>query len=356
MTVEIAARLYRDVVSPLVLGGTLRPGRAIGGAAALTLFESASAVDDDLRSRTDLGRARVARKWVTIDVLPEASRDDWALFAAAHDWLAAASPELASVLAPRASDRLVAMVESVLEHVKPPRHTRDALSRHTFFARLFEIERKDVRVSFWAGSRVYLGTKPPERLMLWPELRKVRTTIEARPLVSLPEFGGHVDKDRWMAACIGLLRRTPLTDLATLARDAPQFEWSAETLGLVATRAGRTLAARILRAENETAVLTSLGRATRALVERGSFRSASVAAELLCELALSLALGTTPGEWSRLAAEADRSRDLFFGLAFGAMAASARKDPILALHDAATVRARLAPIAESEDAQRLLGR
>jgi hypothetical protein len=353
VTAQLAARLYRDVVSPLVLGGALRPGRPIGGAASVALGHASTAVDSDLRSRTDLGRTRLVRRLGAIDRLPEATDDDWTLFAAFHDWLAAASPALPSALSPRAADRLLELVEGTLDHVAAPRDAHAALSRHSFFARLFEIERTDVKVSFWAGSRRYLGTTPPERLVAWPELRRVRTEHEIRPLTSLAEHGARVEASRWLAALTRLLSRSPLTDLAWVERERPPFEWTPATLGLVATHAGKLLAVRAAEERSALAAITALGRATRTLVDRSQWKSVAIATDMLAELVLGLALAATPGEWSRILAEGDRSRDLFVALAFGASGASARADPKLAPDDRHLADARLGPLVRSEEARKL---
>lgn len=356
MTAELALRVHRDVVAPLVLGGPLRPGRPLGGAAALTLGDYAAAVDVDLRSRVDLARTRVARRLSAIDLLPDASKDDWTLFGALHDWLAAASPELASVLSPRAGDRVLDLVEGALERTAGPRDALAALSRHTFFARLFEITRTDVRVSFWAGSREFLGTKPPARLLVWKDVRRVRVAEDARPLMSLPDHGARVDGDRWVAVGRRILALSPLTDLATLTRSAPAFVWSPETLGLVETHAGLVLALRAARpSESGRDVLAVLGREAERMIAARAYRSLRAATAFGREMVLSLARESTPGEWSRLAADAEHSSHIFAALALGALATLGGDPLALADADAELVRARLSPIARSDAARALLG-
>lgn len=147
MSAPVAARVYRDIVSPLVLGGVVRPGRPLGGDAIARLFLQADAVDADLRSRTDLGRVQVARSLVPIDLVPEASAGDWCLFGCVDHWLAAASPELTTIYPRRPSERLLEMMAAALALVAPPKDVLAALSRHTYLSRLFELHRKDVRVS-----------------------------------------------------------------------------------------------------------------------------------------------------------------------------------------------------------------
>lgn len=355
MTAELAARLYRDVISPLVLGGALRPGHAIGGAAAIDLAAYAGAVDADLRSRTDLGRMQVARTLTALDHVAEASPADWILFAVLHDWLAAANPEMDSLLSRNAANRLVELASSTIEHVTFPENAAAALTRHTFLSRLFAVERKDTRVSFWVGSRTFLGAEPPERLLLWPKLRRVRADSERRPLASLVEHGAHVDRGAWLALFTRILRASPLTDVATATRTSPAFDWSPATLGLVRSHAGRTLATRALRLENhDVDAIRVFGRATQSLIERAHWSGTSIAAEFLAEIVLRLALSASPGEWSRLASEAERTRELFVGLAVGGLTAAQQADSILTRDDASFARARLAPLVQSNEAKKLL--
>lgn len=354
MNAPVAARVYRDIVSPLVLGGVVRPGRPLGGDAIARLFLQADAVDADLRSRTDLGRVQVARSLVPIDLLPEASAGDWCLFGCVHDWLAAASPELTTLYPRRPAERLLEMMAAALALVAPPKDVLAALSRHTYLSRLFELHRKDVRVSFWAGSRVFLGTKPPERLFAWPSVRRVTSETFERELAALPEHGGHVDKERWLELLEQMLRSSPLTDLATLTRGAPDFKWSRESLGLASTEFGRRLVVRSLRAQRTDAVLRAVGRATRLLLLGEAFRAVAVAVDVLQDLLLAYAVDASPHDWQVLVADAGRSKDLFFGLALGSLAAEEAASKGLSSHDAEVALARLLPIARSEEARALI--
>jgi hypothetical protein len=349
-----AARLYADVIAPLVLGGQVRTGRPIGGELAVVLADHASAVDVDLRSRTNLGRARIARALLAIDILPEASATDWILLACVHDWLTAASPELPSVLSPRAGDRVLDLTAGTLNYVAVPANAHEALSRHTYLARLLELERKDVRVSFWAGSRLFLGAKPPPRLLAWPDVRRVRTETLPRALATLADHGGKVDKERWRALLDRILRLSPLTDIATMARETPTFGWTAESLGLVATHAGRTLALRALAGIDDESLLTTLGRSSRLLLSGEAWRALGLVMELLGEIVLRIALQSSVGVWSRLAAGAEHSRDLFVGITLGALAAAKTAETSLAATDRQVALTRLLPIARSPEAQNLL--
>ncbi len=67
---ERAENLAVHVMGPLLVGGTVRPQRPFGAKLASTLGEGRQIVDNDLRSRVDFARLRVARSGVAVDVVP----------------------------------------------------------------------------------------------------------------------------------------------------------------------------------------------------------------------------------------------------------------------------------------------
>jgi len=266
----VAERLFLDFMAPLVLGGAMTPGRPIGGRAILELGVERKAADIDRHAHVQLARIRVARALCPIDHLEPAAPAEWALSACLHDLVQSAHPGLKGLFSGDAPDKLVAMVEEALGRIGAPATVHDALSRHTWFSRIFEIERTDTTVSNWlsrlTGVDVFLGEAPPPRLLAWPERRRVRVEKTPRTLTELSVFGGHVDRSKFLQTLARFLSKSPLTDLATLDRSDPPFQWSAETLGLIATRPGRTLALRALRDLPEAVVSAALGRATRAIL------------------------------------------------------------------------------------------
>jgi hypothetical protein len=285
----IAERLFVDFVAPLIIGGPMEPGRPIGGKAALLIGDDRPLGDIDKVSHVQLARVRVARRLVPVDRFLSLRAAEWAILACLHDLVQAAHPELKGVLRPRAPLRLLDIVDLTLEKVPSPSSVMDALSRHTLLSRMFEITRTDTVVSWWVGSSTFLGTDPPGRLMAWPEFRRVSTVKTPRPLMDLAANGGGVSPERFELSVRALLGRTPLTDLATCTRAAPRFTWTGDTLALVASRAGKTLVARALRASNADAVDDALGRATRVLLVNQAWKSAAVALDLLGERALAAA-------------------------------------------------------------------
>jgi len=285
----IALRLFQGVMAPLVLGGSLRPGRAIGTATARALGSVASMppVDPETIARVQRARVRRARLLVPIDDLGPPSAAEWVLAGALHDLLQSMNPQLATFRR-GAAGRLVALARRTVDSVGAPRSVRETVSRHAWFARLLEVTRTDTTVSWWSERRVFLGVDPPPRLQAWPGLRRVRVTRSSRRLLELAPLA--IDRELAVDVLGRFLARTPLTDLATCTRTEPAFTWASATLALVATRAGRTIGMRALARLPDGEVDAALGRATRdALVKNR--HAASPALELLAERAIAEALG-----------------------------------------------------------------
>jgi hypothetical protein len=297
----IAQALFEGVMAPLVLGGPVRPGHAIGARVALALGDGErTGTDPDLETDVQLARIRRGRRLVPIDKLATATHAEWALAAALHDLLQAANPTFDTALRRSAAVRILALAREAIERVPEPANVLEALSRHTWFARVLDVARTDTTVSWWTGSRTYLGVEAPRRLRAWPELRRVQVVATPHPLLELRPLA--VDRTRLTDAVARLLTRTPLTELATCTREAPPFVWGEAALALVATRPGRTLALRVLARLPSEAVDDALGRATRELLATRR-ASAAPAVTLLAEMALARAAGhvaRTEGSASRL--------------------------------------------------------
>jgi hypothetical protein len=280
----IVERVFVSVMAPLVLGGVVEPGHPIGARAALGLMAiEPRPIDLDLVSRVDLARTAVARRLVPIDLAPETDGATFALGAALHDLLQVAHP---GWVRHASAGRLLDLVVATLDRVPPPRTAREALLRHTWLSRVLAITRKDSAVSWWTGSREFRGHEPPARLMAWPGVRRVHVQREERAVTELLAHGGVVElTERWRAALATFLHTTPLTDLATCAREVPAFRWSRASLALAAAPVTRTLALRALALGPESEVDAALDRATRALTDASRTAEASAAATLLAERA-----------------------------------------------------------------------
>jgi hypothetical protein len=282
----IANRVFETFLAPLVLGGEVRPGRPLGARAALAIGAEPTLTNIDLVAHVELARTRVARRLVPIDRVEKPTAEEWALGCALHDLVQAAHPGFDATFRRSGPRRLLGLVEATLERVSSPRSVGEGLSRHTWFSRLFQLERIDTKVSWWVGSGTFLGESPPTRLTAWPELRRVHVEKTPRTIMDLPAAGAAIDAAGYAEYVSSFLVKTPLTDLAHCHRPSPPFGWSAETLGFVATPPGRALAMRALADAPSSAVDASLGRATRALALRKDFKLICVALDLLAERAL----------------------------------------------------------------------
>jgi hypothetical protein len=289
----VAQRLYEGVMAPLAMGGELRPGHGIGARAALALGRERVPADPELAGRVQAARVRNARRLAPLDRLDAPTEAEWALCAAVHDLLQAANPTFDAPLRRAAATRILSLAVQTIDRVPPPATVRDALSRHTWLARVLDVARTDTTVSWWVGSRPFVGFEPPPRVQSWPDLRRVQVVATPRPLVELAPLA--FDRTMLIEAAARLLARTPLTEIATCTRAAPAFVWGPASLALIATHAGRTLALRALARLPSLAVDAALGRATREIALRRPPAAIGPALVLLAERALADAQSRAPG-------------------------------------------------------------
>jgi hypothetical protein len=293
--------LYVRVLAPLVLGGTVVPGHALGARVAWSLGQTGAPTDALLVERVQSVRLRRARTLAPVDTVPAIDEADWVLGAALHDVLQAMNPTFDSPLRRYAAARILDIAQASLTRVQPPARPGAALARHTWFARLFDLKRTDTLVSYWLGSRRYLGCDPPRRVQAWPELRRVNIVRERRELLELAPLA--VDRDTVALALSTLLARSPLSDVATCTRTLPRFSWSDETLALLDTGAGLRLALRALDRLPRLPADAALGRATRDLLEGPRRDRAGRVISLLAERALASVM--SPADTSPATARGD---------------------------------------------------
>jgi hypothetical protein len=318
----LCERLFTTFLAPLVLGGEMVPGKAFGGKHALEIGARTPS-DVTTLSATTLARVRVARKIAPVDLFePAPSGDEWALAAVLHDLVQSTHPGFDATFRRSGPARLLAVIDKTLERIPSPLTAGDALSRHTWFSRMFDLARSDVEVRWWTGKETFLGTEPPARLLAWPELRRVQQITTPRPLMDLPTCGASVDLNRFSMAVQGVLAKTPLTDFATLARDTPAFAWTHENLTLLSTHAGHTMVLRALALLPDRAVDAALGRATRALMEGRALRAAMVALDVLRDRALRSAEARLSSDAPDPLAAGPESNDAAFAVSAGALVAS----------------------------------
>ena len=283
----IAERLFAGVMAPLVLGGAIRPGHAIGARAALALGEGRLPADRELCARVGAARLHRARRLVPVDAVPDPAAAEWALAAALNDILQSANPEFDRSLRRRAASRILELAAAAVDRVPPPATLAEAIARHTWLARVPQVTRTDTSVRWWTGRAEFLGVEPPPRLQAWPQLRRVEVVRTPVPVLELSPLA--VDRARLTETVAALLTRTPLTDLATCTRDAPAFVWHSPALNLVSTAPGRTLAMRALARLAPAEADAALGRATRSLLSAGLRHVANPALSLLAERAVAAA-------------------------------------------------------------------
>jgi len=341
-----ARRLYERFMAPLVIGGDMTPGPAVGARAALLLDGGTAAVDPDVRSQVDVARVRVARRLVPVDTVPDPSPADWALGAALHDLIHALHPELDGVLHRSAPDRLLDFAEQVIDRVEAASSLEDVLSRHTFFARTFEIQRTDTVVSWWSGSRTFVGAAPPPRLVAWPDLRRVHTDLTTVPLAELPNALHAGRRERFHRLLGRWLEKAPLTDLATCDRAVSPFRWTGAALGLFATPGGRVLGLRALGLGRTILVDAALGHASALHVKAAAWADVGRIADVLADRALAIASSEVSA--ASEASDRDVSDDAHYARVLGATAAIERVDATAASAAAARgITARLMPLVQS---------
>lgn len=255
-------QLATDIVAPLVLGGKLTLARPFG-ATALTVGQNERLLDPNLRSSLDVARVRQARLLAPVDVLPELTSAEWSIAAVLNDVLQVTNHHLGGAFTKSRYGELIKSILNVCSQITPSRDIGEALARHTTFARVMEIVRTDTTVGWWTGSARFRGEEPPARLLAWRNWRRVRIDSDRVPL---PQMAREVAPESdFLQALSAWLHLTPLTDIATMTREAPKFVWSASTIALIAVPAGRTLVHRALTRANVDIVSTTLTQARSTL-------------------------------------------------------------------------------------------
>lgn len=291
---EIVDAIVTRVLVPAVTGGALvieRPfGRARAFAAAevvggFEISQELATLDREIGARAlDRGEdalLRRIRRLAGIDPQAMGRRLDGGVVALAalfHDLVAAFHPDLGGVLRRDAPHRLLDATARALADVPPPSTVRAALLRHAWLGGLplFSLARVDVR--WWVGGASFVGRTPPKRLLLWPDVRRVRRDERTVGLLRLPElFGDREDlavlTELHARATASFLAATPLTDLALAGRIAPPFTWTDTLAKLVASPTGARLARRAIASGEEggrfarEVVTQAAGDAARAFLD-----------------------------------------------------------------------------------------
>lgn len=238
---ELAERLVRQLMLPLLRGGELHLVEPVGEARALELADSLPGTRL-FEEVLDL-RLRAARRWAPVDDLGDISGADWLLVAALNDLLQLAHPDLTRGVRSSSNRRKLAhLVSRSIERAAAPHRVNEALARHALFSRVGQLCRHDTRVRWWTGHETFVGVAPPTRLLAWPQLRRVRQHVERVNLPDLPpapdeSFRGLLN--RWLST-------SPLTRLGLLGTPGFAFDWVGSVLSLTRDPSGRDLALRVV--------------------------------------------------------------------------------------------------------------
>jgi hypothetical protein len=251
---ELGQSLSERLLCPLLRGEEVRLVEPVGEARAVALGKSLPGTR--MFEELEALRLAAARRWAPVDDLGDISADEWLLVAALNDLLQLTNPNLVRGIRSRKNQqRLGRLVGRLIERAGAPSTVGAALSRHALFSRVIELSRLDTEVRWWTGSDRFVGNAPPERLLAWPELRKVRRTTEHVRLADMAPLAFleyEALLERWLAA-------TPLTTLGTAQQSGVPFSWTGSLLTLTSVPLGRRLALRVLLASHDVArALTDL--------------------------------------------------------------------------------------------------
>lgn len=268
MREELGYQLVERLLLPLMRGGEVRLLPPLGGARARECSSMSCSPDQEEAIRRF--KLAAARRIYPVDDVGCLEPSDWLLLSALNDTLQLTHPDLSRG---RYRSRLFELTAEVIRQAGEPKTPLQALSRHALFARLLELSRRDQHVSWWAGSRSFVGRRPPRRLLLWRTLRRVRVRSDEVRIAGVTSDPFQALLDDWLAA-------TPLTRLLG-ATAVARFSWSESTLRLVSEPHGRSLALRaILLSEQAHALRVALDSA----VPKGDRGAAEVAGAFAAEL------------------------------------------------------------------------
>ena len=279
--VQLADRLCRRVLAPLLQGGQVQPLSPIGSARALAAIQFDLPPPDDLAQLLGDLRIREARRLCPVDCLPDIGRAEWLMGFALNDLLQATNPRLVGTFGRDRPRRLIEMADRMLDAAGSPDTVVDALGRHATFSRIVELTRIDTTVSWWVGSELFQGRLPPARLTAWPELRRVRRHQEQVRLVDMPPPDAQW-RTTWLECMAKLYSASPLTDLSQVDRPQPAFRWTGGLCGFTRNPVGRRLALRAVgrTTDRPRAVATLLAAARHVESEAARAHADAFAAEV----------------------------------------------------------------------------
>jgi len=141
------------------------------------------------------------------------------LAVAVHNLLFMAHPQTEGFFVTKRALAKVAMFTRECAAQPLTKQPRRVLARHGLLHNLFDLTRRDQLVSWWLGKETFLGQSPPQRLMRWGGLRRVRTETSVADydeLFATAEMGPVIN---------ALMKRSPLTNMLCRHHAAPPLNW-----------------------------------------------------------------------------------------------------------------------------------
>ncbi len=248
-----AEHFLASFVVPLVRGGAIHVGKPLTETQVVAIAQnlghaSVPLVDAD-EARTETIAELVVRP--PSFVLDE---DEVFLAAALHNLLFLEHPRVDSWLT--LDSRVERVRDVAARFASRPRATDRyrILARHGLLHNLFDLSRKDIKLSWWTGSARYFGQQPPTRLKRWASVRRVS---EETSSVGFESLLGDPDVEPVVAQLLSL---SPLTDLLTQPRDAPPLSWETAVVVLRDRELARAVAYRALSGPPPDALLAPAAR------------------------------------------------------------------------------------------------
>lgn len=192
--------------------------------------------------------------------------DELNLLAAIHNLLFLAHPRAESWTITESATRRVVEAAYIFASQPLSRNRIRVLARHGLLHNLFELRRTDVRLSWWTGSASFFGQKPPNRLVRWRNLRRVREEV------TVADFSQLLGEPTIAPVLITLLRRSPLTQLYTIASDGPRLHWEDAAFVLRDAEMARAVAYRSVDGDSPARKVAAPARFAAAfdqMLERG---------------------------------------------------------------------------------------
>jgi len=218
MSKRTVQQFLQMFVVPFVRGGDIHVSQPVD-ADELRRFE-----DDLPHASVEVVQVDEARTDVLAELVVDPpplvfEEEELRLAVAVHNLLFLAHPRIDSWLVTHRALARVTQFTSECAAQPLTRRPRRVLSRHGLLHNVFDLTRRDQQVTWWTGKATFLGQKPPERLMRWRSLRRVRTETTT---VDYVELFSSTEMTQVIAT---LMKRSPLTNMLCHHHAAPPLNW-----------------------------------------------------------------------------------------------------------------------------------